>query len=57
MKEFLQEHGLKILGLVVYNLLEFWFGRTDKTPAGSLSEFVLWKLGIVTPKAPEKIQE
>ena len=31
----------EVIGLAGYMILEFWFGKTDKTSAGSLLEFVI----------------
>tara|TARA_R110000868_G_scaffold62962_3_gene189955 strand:- start:10514 stop:10678 length:165 start_codon:yes stop_codon:yes gene_type:complete len=50
---FIKEYGVQLLGFFAYQALEFWFGRTDKTPAGSFGEFVLWKLKLIKPKENE----
>ncbi len=56
MIEFIKEHGVQVIGFLLYQALEFWFGRTDKTPAGSFGEFILWKLKIVKPIDPTAIK-
>lgn len=54
--DFFHQHGVQIAGFLAYQALEFWFGRTDKTPAGSFGEFILWKMRLVKPVDPNAIK-
>lgn len=54
--DFFHNYGMQILGFFAYQVLEFWFGRTDKTPVGSFGEFILWKMRLVKPVDPTAIK-